>query len=71
MANDIEVWIAVDVDIYASFTFGKSRDNAELARINAPRLTAFLHRFRDRLHARLVELGAGSYKDQVNADGFA
>jgi hypothetical protein len=61
-ANDIEAWISVDVDIYASFTFGKSRDNAQLARINGPRLSAFLQRFRDRLQARLVELDAGSYK---------
>lgn len=67
---DIDVWISLDVDIYASVTFGRSRDNAQLARINGPRLTAFLHRFRERLHARLVELDAGSYEGQVNADGF-
>jgi hypothetical protein len=69
-ATDIDVWFSLDVDIYASKTWGKSRDNAELARINGPRLTAFLQRFRDRLHARLEDLDAGSYKGQVNADGF-
>jgi hypothetical protein len=69
-ASDIDIWISLDVDIYASVTFGRSRDNAQLARINGPRLTAFLQRFRDRLQARLVELDAGSYKGQVNADGF-
>lgn len=68
MGNDIDIWFSLDVDIYASTTWGKSRDNAELARINGPRLTAFLHRLRDRLHTRVVDLDAGSYK--MNADGF-
>jgi hypothetical protein len=66
----IEAWISLDVDIYASVTWGKSRDNAQLARLNGPRLSAFLQRFRDRLHARLVEIDSGDYKDQVSADGF-
>jgi hypothetical protein len=69
-ATDIHVWFSLDVDSYASKTWGKSRDNAQLASINGPRLTAFLQRFRDRLHARLEDLDAGSYKGQVNADGF-
>lgn len=69
-ATDIEVWISLDVDIYASVTRGKSRDNAQLARINGPRLTAFLLRLRERLHARLVDIDVGDYQGQVNADGF-
>lgn len=68
--GEIEVWISLDVDIYASVTWGKSRDNAQLAHLNGPRLTAFLQRFRDRLQARLVDIDAGDYKGQVNADGF-
>jgi hypothetical protein len=67
--TDIDIWFSLDVDIYASVTFGRSRDNARLARINGPRLTAFLRRLRDRLQARLVDLDAGSYT--VNADGLA
>lgn len=65
--GEIEVWISLDVDIYASVTWGNSRDNSQLAHLNGPRLTAFLQRFRDRLHARLEELDAGSYKGQVNS----
>jgi hypothetical protein len=68
--TDIEVWISLDVDIYSPVTWGKSRENSELARINGPRLNAFLNRVRERLSARLVDIDAGDYKGHVNADGF-
>lgn len=68
--NEIDIWFSLDVDIYASKTWGKSRDNDQLARINGPRLTAFLHRLRERLHTRVTDIDAGDYRGQVTADGF-
>jgi hypothetical protein len=69
-SSDISVWFSLDVDIYASKTWGKSRDNAQLARINGPRLTAFLQRLRERLHARVTDIDAGDYPGQLTGDGF-
>lgn len=70
VGTDIEVWISLDVDIYGPVTWGKSRENSELARLNGPRLSAFLHMVRARLCARLVDIDEGDYEGHVNADGF-
>jgi len=64
------LWLSLNVDLYARRSFGVNRDNAQLARHNAPRLTAFLARLVDATGARLHSVDAASYGDQATLRGF-
>lgn len=62
--------LSIDIDIYSPVTWGKSRDNRELAQRNGPRLTAFLRRIQEKLGGVFFDIDASSYVGQVNENGF-
>jgi hypothetical protein len=66
----LALWLNLNVDLYARRTFGANRDNDQLARSNAPRLADFLDRLTTLTGARLDEVDAPSYTDQVCERGF-
>jgi hypothetical protein len=66
----IHLYLSVDVDIYAEWTYGDERDNRVLARVNGPRLTRFLQRLQHELGAVPADIDASSYPGQLTADGF-
>jgi len=65
-------WISLrlNVDIYAPLSWGRIRDNAELARLNGPRLGAFLARIAAELPARPLAIDALDYEGLVDFVGF-
>jgi hypothetical protein len=65
------LWVSLHVDLYARRTFGVERDNERLARLNAPRLSAFLARLAEHTGARFHSVAAPSYGDQATPRGFA
>ena len=64
------LWLSLHVDLYARHTFGVDRNNERLARLNAPRLSAFLARLADHTGARFHSVAAPSYGDQATPRGF-
>jgi hypothetical protein len=68
-ARTVSVFFSLDVDIYAPRSWGVERDNARLAALNGPRLTGFLRRLRNELHADEIEVDAPDYEG-VTVDGF-
>ena len=64
------MWFSLHVDLYARRTFGPRRDNEALARLNAPRLSAFLDRLAQATGARFHSVAAPSYADQTTPRGF-
>jgi hypothetical protein len=64
------LWLSLHVDLYARRTFGVDRDNEPLARVNAPRLSAFLARLAEHTGARFHSVTAPSYGDQATPRGF-
>jgi hypothetical protein len=64
------LWLSLHVDLYARRTFGVQRDNDLLARLNAPRLSAFLVRLAERTGARFHSVAAPSYAEQATPRGF-
>ena len=49
-------------DVHAPWTAGGSCDNRELAALNGPRFTAFLHRLEDELPAEFESTDGGTYQ---------
>jgi hypothetical protein len=68
--HSIALWFVIDVDIHSPVTWGEQRDNATLASVNGPRLTAFLARLAGELGARLDDVDVGDYDWHVDATGF-
>ena len=69
---DCPIWFTffLDVDIYAPLSWGEIRDNAELAELNQPRLSAFLHRLEEELGAEFLGVSASDYSGMVERYGF-
>ncbi len=65
------LWVSLNVDLYARRSFGANPDNEQLARLNAPRLTAFLARLVEATGARFHSVDAPSYAGQATPRGFA
>ncbi|WP_261249112.1 hypothetical protein [Laspinema olomoucense] len=65
------IWftLGLDVDIYAELSWGEQRDNTQLAQLNGPRLSAFLHRLEEDIPAEFLRLDAPDYKDIVDRYG--
>lgn len=68
--HSTKLWMSLDVDIYSPTTWGESRDNAELARLNGPRLSQFLAAIRQQLGAKLEDIDVGDYDGHVDENGF-
>ena len=69
--HSTKLWISLDVDIYSPTTWGsETRDNAELARLNGPRLSQFLAAIRRTFDARLENIDVGDYDGHVDENGF-
>ena len=66
----LAIWIDLHADLYARRTRGEIRDNATLARLNAPRLAAFLRRLADATGARFTGVDAEGYAGQATERGF-
>jgi hypothetical protein len=64
------LWLSLHVDLYARRTFGVDRDNDRLARLNAPRLAAFLARLVDATGLTFHSVTAPSYGAQATPRGF-
>lgn len=62
--------LALNTDIYAARTLAPEPTDNPLASANAPRLTDFLARLRERLATRLYDLQADWYAPQVDEHGF-
>jgi hypothetical protein len=69
--DQLVLWFALHVDLYARRTLGANPDNEPLARRNAPRLTAFLARLAATTGARFHSVDAPSYAGQATPHGFA
>lgn len=68
--HSIKMWLSLDVDIYSPTTWGDSRDNAERARRNGPRLTQFLQMVQNVLGGTLEAIDTDGYTDHVDENGF-
>jgi hypothetical protein len=68
--TQLVLWLSLHVDLYARRTWGARRDNEQLARLNAPRLAAFLARLAQTTGARLHSVDAPRYDDQATPHGF-
>jgi hypothetical protein len=68
--HSVTMWLSLDVDIYSPTTWGESRDNAELARLNGPRLSQFLDAIREQLGGKLDDIDVGDYDGHVDENGF-
>lgn len=62
--------VTLHTDLHAPRTRAVDRDNATIARCNAPRLARFLGRLETELDAHLVDIDAPAYEDQVHRHGF-
>jgi hypothetical protein len=60
----------LNADIYAYWSFGDVQDNAFLAAINGPRLTAFLERIERDVPAQLLGMDGERYEGLVGPKGF-
>jgi len=67
----VVLWLSLHVDLYARRTFGAERNNEQLARRNAPRLSGFLARLVETTGMRFDSVSAPSYDDQATPRGFA
>lgn len=72
LTKDAPVYLRflLNADIYAPRSQGDIRDNAILASINGPRLTAFLERIERDVPARLLDMDGESYGGLVGPRGF-
>lgn len=72
ITDDIGIWFTffLDADIYAPLSWGEIRDNAQLAELNQPRLSAFLHRLEEELGAEFLGVSAPDYPGMVERYGF-
>jgi hypothetical protein len=72
LKTDAPVYIRLDLnaDIYAYWSFGDVQDNAFLAAINGPRLTAFLERIERDVPAQFLDMDGESYGGLVGPRGF-
>ncbi|HEX8545315.1 MAG TPA: hypothetical protein VF691_00050 [Cytophagaceae bacterium] len=63
--NEDPIWFSfsLEVDIYAPLSWGRCRDNTELATMNGPRLSTFLHRLEDQIPAEFEGVDAPDYPD--------
>jgi hypothetical protein len=68
-ANPIWFTLGLDVDIYAELSWGEQRDNTQLAQLNGPRLSAFLHRLEEDIPAEFLGVDAPDYPDIVERYG--
>lgn len=70
--TDAPVYIRFDLnaDIYAYWSFGDVQDNATLAALNGPRLTAFLERIEREVPAQLLGMDGERYDGLVGPRGF-
>jgi hypothetical protein len=64
--------LSLNADVHAEWTWGKHETNKTLARLNAPRLAAFLARIRTDLDARFHSVGSDNrrYQFQATEHGF-
>lgn len=60
----------LNADIYAPLSWGEIRNNAQLAKLNQPRLEAFLLRLEEELDAKFVSVSAPDYPNMVGQYGF-
>lgn len=60
----------LNADIYAYRSFGDVQDNAFLAALNGPRLTAFLERLERDVPAQLLDMDGERYRGLVGPHGF-
>jgi hypothetical protein len=67
------IWFSfsLEVDIYAPLSWGRCRDNTELATLNGPRLSAFLHRLEDEIPGEFTGVDAPDYPNMVGRYGFS
>jgi len=63
--------LQLHTDLYSPRTWGKERENAALASINGPRLTAFLRYVREGMGGVLDEIDAQGYEGWVTEEGFS
>jgi hypothetical protein len=68
--RQLVLWFSLHADLYARRTWGAQRDNDPLARLNAPRLAAFLARLVETTGARFHSVDAPRYGDQATPRGF-
>jgi hypothetical protein len=60
----------LNADIYAYWSFGDVQDNAFLAGLNGPKLTAFLERIERDVPAQLLDMDGERYGGLVGPRGF-
>lgn len=72
LTNDAPVYLRLELnaDIYAPWSFGDVQDNALLAAINGPKLTAFLERVERDVPAQLLGMDGERYGGLVGPRGF-
>jgi hypothetical protein len=72
LTMDAPVYIRLDLnaDIYAYWSFGDVQDNAFLAALNGPRLTAFLERIERDVPAQFLDMDGERYSGLVGPRGF-
>jgi hypothetical protein len=66
----VELWLSIDIDIYAPVSWGECRGNRARAALNDPLPAAFLLRIESELSGVLEEIDAGDYIGQVGSWGF-
>jgi hypothetical protein len=70
MEDPVYLRMVLYADPYAPVSRGPVKDNAVLAAINGPRLTAFLERIERDVPARLLEVDEEVYRGAVGPRGF-
>jgi hypothetical protein len=72
LTKDAPVYLrfVLNADIYAYWSFGDVQDNAFLAALNGPRLTAFLERIETDVPAQFLDMDGERYGGLVGPKGF-
>lgn len=71
--SEAPIWFSfsLNVDIYAPLSSGPCEDNTELATLNGPRLSAFLHRLEDEIPGEFRGVEAPDYRKTGKRYGFS
>jgi hypothetical protein len=67
------IWFcfSLNVDIYAFLSWGRCRDDTELATFNSLRLLAFLHRLEHEIPGEFIYVNAPDYPNMLGRYGFS